>query len=65
MPAQSEITQVLSRLTDPDIAAIDAWRRAQQVPPSRNRAVELLVRQALLAYNWNTAAKEAVQHAQR
>jgi hypothetical protein len=66
MSAMPKLTQVLSRLTDPDLVALDAWRRAQHNPPSRNRAVELLVRSALrdFDFNWTItkANEEATQH---
>jgi hypothetical protein len=66
MSVSPKITQVLSRLTDHDLAGLDAWRRAQHNPPSRNRAVELLVRNALRTYHWTiTKANEEAKHAER
>jgi hypothetical protein len=49
--------QVLMRLRPDEIAAIDAYRRAQENPPSRTRAAEEMFRRALHAHDWATEAK--------
>jgi hypothetical protein len=49
--------QVLMRLRRDEVAAIDAYRRAQDNPPSRSRAAEELFRRALHAHDWATEAE--------
>jgi hypothetical protein len=64
MPSSPNYIQVLMRLRADEIAAIDAYRRARDNPPSRSRAAEEMFRRAIHAHDWATKAMEA-EHAER
>jgi hypothetical protein len=58
-------TNVLLRLSDDEVDKLDAYRRAQKSPPSRNRAGEEFFRRALNAHDWATKADKEADHAQQ
>jgi hypothetical protein len=60
--AAPQFTNVLLRLTDVEVDRLDAYRRSQKSPPSRNRAGEQFFRRALHAHDWATEAKQEANH---
>jgi hypothetical protein len=59
--SSSALTQVLLRLPENELDALDAYRREQKSPPSRNRAAEMLFRRALSDLSWAKEADHAAQ----
>jgi hypothetical protein len=58
--SDSKFTHIQTRLLADEVEALDAYRAQFKIPPSRQRAAEQLVRNALRSHHW--ANEEANQH---
>jgi hypothetical protein len=54
-------TAVAMRLHDDELAALNAFRRAQQSPPSRTRAAEQIFRRGLSDVVWANDCPDAAR----